>query len=123
MALAKANVENIYPLTPMQEGMLFHALREPESTAYFEQLSWHLCGVADVPLLERCWNTLIRRHATLRSVFTHQNTDRPLQIVLREQPLTIDVHDLRCEDAASAVEAFKAADRARGLFRRGWDAR
>jgi amino acid adenylation domain-containing protein/non-ribosomal peptide synthase protein (TIGR01720 family) len=111
----KANVENIYPLTPMQEGMLFHALKEPRSTAYFEQLSWHVRGVIDVPLLERCWNALIRHHAVLRTAYAHQNTDRPLQIVLRERPLTIDVHDLRGTDPAAAVKAFKAAERARGF--------
>jgi non-ribosomal peptide synthetase component F len=120
MAIEKANVENIYPLTPMQEGMLFHALKEPRSTAYFEQMSWRVRGVVDVPLLERCWNALIRRHATLRSLFTHQNADRPLQIVLRERPLTIDVHDLHAADRdatdpRAAINAFKSADRARGF--------
>jgi amino acid adenylation domain-containing protein/non-ribosomal peptide synthase protein (TIGR01720 family) len=114
MTILKDNVENIYPLTPMQEGMLFHALEEPRSTAYFEQLSWHVRGAVDVPLLERCWNALIRRHATLRTAYVHRNSDRPLQVVLRARPLTVDVRDLRGGGAA-AVAAFKDAERARGF--------
>ena len=36
--MPKANVEDIYPLSPMQEGFLFHELYEPESAVYFEHI-------------------------------------------------------------------------------------
>ena len=43
-----SEIEQIYPLTPMQEGMLFHALLDPDSTAYFEQMSITLTGELEI---------------------------------------------------------------------------
>jgi acyl-CoA synthetase (AMP-forming)/AMP-acid ligase II len=62
--------------------MLFHALLEPRSQAYFEQLSWRVRGELDVVAFAAAWNALIERHASLRSMFVHEGTDTPLQVVL-----------------------------------------
>ena len=113
MASARTDVENIYPLTPMQQGMLFHALLEPRSQAYFEQLSWRVRGELDVVAFEAAWNALIERHASLRSMFVHEGTDTPLQVVLRSRPIAVARLDLRCVDAERGVHAYKDADRAR----------
>ena len=48
-------VEDVYPLTPMQEGMLFHTLYAPGSGVYVEQSSFMLDGPLDVEALERAW--------------------------------------------------------------------
>jgi amino acid adenylation domain-containing protein/non-ribosomal peptide synthase protein (TIGR01720 family) len=111
MSTAKADVENIYPVTPMQEGMLFHALLEPGSNAYFEQLSWRIHGDLDIKAFEASWNKLIERHAILRTLFVHEGTDRPLQVVLRSRPITLREIDLRGPDAEAGVAAYTAADR------------
>jgi amino acid adenylation domain-containing protein/non-ribosomal peptide synthase protein (TIGR01720 family) len=113
MSTARANVENIYPLTPVQQGILFHALLEPRSQAYFEQLSWRVHGDVDVAAFEFSWNALIERHAILRSLFVHEGTDNALQVVLRSRPIVVEEADLRGSGAEQALEAYKAADRAR----------
>ncbi len=46
------NVENIYPLSPMQQGMLFHSLFEPSAGLYIELLAARLTGPLDVPLFQ-----------------------------------------------------------------------
>ena len=62
------NIEAIYPLSPMQQGMLFHSLYTPESGVYFEQLCFTLHGDLDIAAFERAWQSLIDRHQALRTV-------------------------------------------------------
>ncbi len=115
MPIAKSDIENIYPLTPVQQGMLFHALLEPRSQAYFEQLSWRMQGSLDVAALEASWNLLIERHAILRTLFAHEGSDEPLQVVLKSRPIAIERVDLRGADPERAAADYKAAERARGF--------
>lgn len=115
MDVTKANVKNIYQLTPLQEGMLFHALLEADSSAYFQQLSCEIRGHLDLARFAESWNEMVRRHEVLRSVFIHEGTDRPLQLVLKERKVDLRVVDLRQDprDPAVLVEECKAAERAR----------
>jgi amino acid adenylation domain-containing protein/non-ribosomal peptide synthase protein (TIGR01720 family) len=97
----------------MQEGMLFHALMETSPEAYFGQIFYTLSGELDIAIFEKSWNEIIRRHDSLRTLFTYRNTDRPLQVALRERPINAVFHDMRgipAERRASAVEAIKRAD-------------
>ncbi len=120
MAVDKRNVKNIYPLSPMQEGMLFHALmdRDRASSAYFEQWSLRLSGQVDAGAFEAAWNELFRRHDILRTVFAYKNTDRPLQVVLRERPIDFAFEDLRgmpAPDRQERIDALLRDDRERGF--------
>ncbi|MFH1123264.1 MAG: condensation domain-containing protein, partial [Pseudomonadota bacterium] len=111
---AEQNVKNVYPLSPMQEGMLFHFLADRNSTAYFQQISWRICGDFDEALFETCWNELVRRHDILRTLFVYTNTDRPLQVVLKERKIHIHSEDLRAlgnEARDMFIRRFKADDR------------
>ncbi len=63
------NIESIYPLSPMQEGMLFHSLYEPESGVYFEQFSFTVHGNLDVSAFELAWRQVVERHPALRTLF------------------------------------------------------
>ncbi|MCZ7667544.1 MAG: condensation domain-containing protein [Chloroflexi bacterium] len=65
----KKNIEAIYPLSPMQEGMLFHTLYEPQSALYFEQLSFLLQGTLDIALWQQAWQHVIDRHPALRTAY------------------------------------------------------
>src|SRR5205807_2681021 len=75
-------VEDIYPLSPLQEGLLFHTLYEPESKAYFSQLNCRIEQV-DVQAFRRAWEEVIRRHAILRTGFLWEGLKEPVQVVRR----------------------------------------
>lgn len=116
MNIAKQNVKNIYPLSPMQEGMLFHFLADRKSQAYFQQTSWRIKGNLDIAAFEASWNDLIRRHDVLRTNFIHTNTDRPLQVVLKEQRIDFTFQDVRHLDEGKQqafLQRFKEDDRSR----------
>src|SRR5262245_51637476 len=64
-----ADVEDLYALTPMQQGLLFHALQTPESDLYLEQLHGELRGAVDADAFERAWQSVTARHAIFRTAF------------------------------------------------------
>ena len=111
-------VQNIYPLAPLQEGLFFHWLRDPDASAYAQQLCYTVRGDFDLALYEAAWRRVIARHDVLRTVFIHNHTDRPLQVVAGEQDFTLTRVDLSGETPhAQAVRRreFKDQDRAQGV--------
>ena len=74
--------ESIYPLTPMQQGMLFHTLLHPGAGAYLVQLHWLLEGPLDAGALRRAWQAAVDHHPVLRTAFAWDRKERPLQAVL-----------------------------------------
>ncbi len=55
-------IEDLYPLTPVQEGMLYHTLADPEAGHYVEQFVCHLRGELDLSALRESWHRLVARH-------------------------------------------------------------
>ncbi len=111
-------IEDIYPLSPMQQGMLFHSLYEGHSGVYFEQTSWTLHGSLDRAAFSRAWQQVIDRHSALRTSFVWEELDEPVQVVHRQVavPFTFeDWRELNPEAQAARLEAFMAADRAQGF--------
>ncbi|MGO4851149.1 condensation domain-containing protein, partial [Inquilinus sp. 2KB_12] len=77
-------IEDILPLTPLQEGLLFHGLYDEEGPdAYLVQMTFDLAGRLDAPLLGRSARKLLARHANLRAAFRHGGLERPVQVILR----------------------------------------
>ncbi|OQY30062.1 MAG: hypothetical protein B6244_02035 [Candidatus Cloacimonetes bacterium 4572_55] len=93
--MGKSKVKNIYALTPLQEGMLFHSLYEPDSMAYFEQSYYHILGALRIDLFQETWRLIVCRHDILRTVFLHKGVEHPLQVVLRERKPDFYFEDLR----------------------------
>ncbi|MFG1644974.1 amino acid adenylation domain-containing protein [Amycolatopsis sp. NPDC049252] len=87
------DVEDVYPLTPLQNGMLFNAVYDPTSRDYFEQNEYVLRGGLDIGAFVAAWRLVIGRHAVLRSRFAWEGLPHPVQIVLREHDATFDVRD------------------------------
>ncbi|NIM15215.1 MAG: amino acid adenylation domain-containing protein [Candidatus Aminicenantes bacterium] len=99
-------VEDIYTLSPMQEGMLFHSLYDRESSAYFEQMSFRLPGKLDIDMVKRSLEELCKRHDILRTVFVHEGLDQPVQVVLKEGDVDFIYKDIREIDNQSEKENF-----------------
>jgi amino acid adenylation domain-containing protein len=116
--MSRTNIENIYPLSPMQQGMLFHTLYAAEPGMYFVQIGWTLRGNLDVAAFVRAWEEVVARHAILRTGFAWERLERPVQIVRKQVklPLTeLDLRDLSADEQAARVAAFTEEDRRRGF--------
>jgi myxalamid-type nonribosomal peptide synthetase MxaA len=91
----KDQIEAVYPLTPMQQGMLFHTLLAPNSGLYFEQTAYQLHGLDNVALFETCWRRLVERHAILRSAFVWEGVEKMVQVVFANAVIPLETFDWR----------------------------
>jgi len=80
---SKKNIEAVYPLSPMQEGMLFHSLLNPDEGYYFERFSCTFHGKLDTKAFVDAWKELINRHSILRTSYVWKRLDNMLQVVHR----------------------------------------
>ena len=79
-------VEDIYPLTPMQAGMVFHSLMDPTSGTYFNQVQLVLSGVTDPVALAAAWQRTADANPMLRSRLVWEEIAEPLQVVQAPVP-------------------------------------
>ncbi|MFO0760430.1 MAG: non-ribosomal peptide synthase/polyketide synthase [Byssovorax sp.] len=116
--MSRTNIEDIYPLSPMQQGMLFHTLYASEGGVYIVQISGVLQGKLDVAAFERAWRAVVDRHPLLRTAFVWEKQKEPLQVVREKVALPIEHQDLRAlgaDEQAAAVRRFMETDRRRGF--------
>jgi len=88
-------VDDLYPLTALQQGMLFHSLIDQNLDVYKASFNWLLEGDIDAGLLEQAWNLVINEHSSLRSSVHWQGLREPLQIVARNVQLPFTAEDWR----------------------------
>ncbi|MFJ2183120.1 amino acid adenylation domain-containing protein [Streptomyces anulatus] len=108
-------LEDVLPLTPLQEGLLFHAqFDEDAPDIYNVQLAVDVEGGLDAPRLREAAAGLLRRHANLRAAFRQQGLDRTVQVVRRGVELPwrdVDLSTLAPEQRDAELAAFMAEDR------------
>ena len=76
-------IEDILPLSPLQQGLLFHALYDARAPdVYTVQLDLELEGALDSAALEAALQAVVGRHASLRASFWHEGLSHPVQIVV-----------------------------------------
>ncbi|HVN52764.1 MAG TPA: amino acid adenylation domain-containing protein [Anaerolineaceae bacterium] len=112
------DIEEILPLSPLQQGMLFHSLYAPQSGVYFEQSNWTLSGAIDLNAFQRAWQFLLDRHMALRSTFLWENVDEPLQIVYRSVCVEFVIQDWSSrsqEEQVADLDRFLEVDRQKGF--------
>jgi amino acid adenylation domain-containing protein/non-ribosomal peptide synthase protein (TIGR01720 family) len=114
------NVEDLFPLSPLQEGMLFHSVMESGSEVYISQVNWTFPitadGSFDAALFRRSWSSLVKRHPALRTRFLWEGLAQPLQVVLRESGLEWIEFDRSSVDATNAIVKEIMADERRKPF-------
>ncbi|MBA3469848.1 MAG: amino acid adenylation domain-containing protein [Herpetosiphonaceae bacterium] len=109
-------IEHMYPLSPTQQGMLFHTLQDQGGGVYFIQSCLGLQGQINIQEFEAAWERLVSRHPALRTSFHWEGLDQPLQVVHSavDLPLTIlDWSDLAPEQRDERLATFLEADRQR----------
>lgn len=114
----KRNIEAIYPLSPMQQGMLFHSIYESETGVYFEQLTTTLEGDLIIDAFKKAWQQVLNRHSILRTSFVWKRLDKTLQVVHKE--VTIPFEELDWSDATesefeSRLENYLEENRKKGF--------
>jgi len=112
-----ADIEAIYPLSPLQKGVLFHSQAAPGSGVYINQLSCVFEGLEPASF-RAGWARVMDRHGILRTRFVGFDTGRPRQVVLARQDLPLHEEDWRDLDPAAQERRFrdlKTADRERGF--------
>lgn len=104
----ESETEDLYPLSPMQEGMLFHSVLAPEAGVYVTQVTAALRGL-NSGVLRAAWSQVIRCHPALRTGFAWEGLERPLQRVVREANPEWHEQDWRHLGPAEQEAQLKAA--------------
>ncbi len=112
------NIEDLYELSPMQQGMLFHTLYAPESEVYFEQLLCILSGELNFLTFQQAWRQVVTRHPVLRSSFYWEEIEKPLQMVSKQVDLPweeLDWRNFTPDEQQQHLEDFLKCDRQKGF--------
>ncbi|MFY0570585.1 non-ribosomal peptide synthetase [Archangium lansingense] len=112
------NVDDVYRLSPMQQGMLFHSLYSPRGGTYVEQVYWLWRGPLDAALLRQSLQRMVERHAVLRTAFFWEGLAEPIQAVRREVKIPWEQQDwqgLTEGEQEAKWTALLGTDRQRGF--------
>ena len=74
-------IQDSYPLSSVQQGMLFHSLYNPKSGVYVQQVSCDFHEALNVSAFNQAWRLVAARHPVLRTTFRYESGDRPVQEV------------------------------------------
>lgn len=113
-----SGVEEAYPLSPMQLGLLFHGLYQPDSEVYFMQSIFELAGHIDETVIQAAWQQLVATREVLRTAFLWEGVNEPLQFVRRSVNLPWQVHDWQSYselEIESRLERLIRDDRQQGF--------
>jgi amino acid adenylation domain-containing protein len=113
-----SNIETTYPLSPMQEAMLFHYQLAPESGIYIQQLVGSLHEDLNITAFKKSWDCVALRHEVLRTAFRWEGLERPLQDVYSRVNIACMVEDWQdLSDARQKIkfEEFLESDRKSGV--------
>jgi|GEM_PF-1349220 len=113
------NIESIYPLAPIQQGMLFHTLMQPNSGIYLQQYRYVMTmDNLNLSAFKKAWQSIVDRHQILRTAFIHESQEQALQVVLKQVELPFEFLDWRhlsAQEQSENVEQLLADERLQGL--------
>ena len=111
-------IKSVYPLSPMQQGMLFHSIYAPNSGVYFEQITLNLKGNINIFAFESAWQKIVNRYSILRTFFIWENRPTPLQVVLNQASLpwtNLDWSSLPPTEQQQQLSEFLKTEREQGF--------
>jgi amino acid adenylation domain-containing protein/non-ribosomal peptide synthase protein (TIGR01720 family) len=121
--MTKPGFQDVLPLSPLQEGLLFHTVYHERSLdIYTARLCLDLEGEMDAAAMRESVAALLRRHPNLRAAFRYERLSRPVQLIPRDVPLPWEEFDLRDlpaerQEAELAQRTAAAAERTFDLTR------
>ena len=117
MTLPK-NVAELYQLSPMQHLMLLHAIAQDGHGVLLNQVSYDMRGTLDVDAFRWAWESLVARHAALRTVFLWEGLPHPVQVVRTTVSLDFQIIDLSAlspQERAVTLASLTDADARRPM--------
>lgn len=114
----KDEVQAVYPLTPIQTGLLFHAIEHPKSSPYFIQISWACARKYNAKAMLEAWDLLIRNHELLRATYLWEVLDTPIQVIHKQSKITVIEKDWRIfstDEQKSRLNDYLIQDRQLGI--------
>ena len=103
----KHQIADVVALTPTQQGMLLAYLKDPATSEYFIQATVDLEGDVNPERARAAWQTMVDRHASLRSLFRWEGISQPVQLVLKQHPVGFEFVDLQLS-TGSSEDLFRA---------------
>ncbi|TGV29330.1 non-ribosomal peptide synthetase, partial [Mesorhizobium sp. M00.F.Ca.ET.186.01.1.1] len=110
-------IEDVYTLSPLQQGMLFHSLYSQDSGDYVVQFAVTFQNL-DVSVLEKAWQNVLDRHSILRTHFVWEGLSEPHQVVRKDVKVTLTKEDwrhLQADVQDEMLAAFLEEDRRRSF--------
>ena len=118
---AFSHVEDMYRQTPVQEGMLFHTLKEPGSGVYVEQYCCTIRGDFNTKVFKKAWEKVGNRHPILRTGFFWEGLSHGIQVVHKKANFVWSEEDLRRlpdSQQRRSLEIFLLRDRRGRIYDR-----
>ena len=107
-----------YPLSPLQEAMVFHSLSQPHSGIYLEQVIGNFRENLDVAAFCQSWQQVMKRHPSLRTSFDWSNSQQTLQFVHEDVSLPLtqqNWQDLSSKEQQEKFNYYLQQDRYNGF--------
>ncbi|MFC9438205.1 amino acid adenylation domain-containing protein [Nocardia sp. NPDC057030] len=108
---AHGPLAELLPLSPLQEGLLFHAIRDGAADVYTLTARVDLHGPVDGPRLSAAFDTVVRRHPNMAAAFHYAGLDQPVQAMPRAARMPwreVDLSGLPPRAAVAAAERLAA---------------
>ncbi len=105
-----ANVQDIYALAPLQEGILYHHLAAAEGDPYLQYALFSFDNIERLHSFAEALQGVIARHDILRTAVLWERLDAPVQVVWREATLGLDEQVLDPADGDIAEQLLKRLD-------------
>jgi amino acid adenylation domain-containing protein/non-ribosomal peptide synthase protein (TIGR01720 family) len=118
LLVSGSQIEDIYPLSPMQQNMLYQLRHSPQPGLYVNQTSFSLLGALNAELFREAWQQIINNHPILRTTFAWEGLSRPLQIVHAHAEVAFqhyDWSDRSQEEQVALLEKLLHEERLRGF--------
>lgn len=113
-----AAVEKIFPLTSMQQAMLFHNLKDEQRSAYLNQHIIEMKGKIDIDVFTKAISALTERFEIFRTRIVYKKLERPVQVVLKKADMDFKIFDFSgysSDVQKSEIEKFLEQDKEKGF--------
>ncbi len=99
----RENIEAMYRLSPLQQGMLFHIMKKPQTGLYMGQASMELQGDISQEDLKKTFELLIERQPILRTRILYHKLKEPIQVVEKSGKLNFQIRNVRTEEEIASI--------------------